>query len=106
MTSTPIIPDTTFSPPPLSREHPVEDPRPTVRPDGAQQGGQTIDDNRTDRAVTSNGTYVSLYDRRVQLVAATLTAHSEMTEQAATELAGYVLYALDHIPEKVRYSGK
>jgi hypothetical protein len=54
----------------------------------------------------SNGTYVSLYDRRVELVTAALTAHSELTEQAAIELAGHVLYALDHIPEKVRYSGK
>jgi hypothetical protein len=56
--------------------------------------------------MTSNGTYVSRYDQRVQLVAAELTARSELTEQAAIELAGHVLCALDHIPEKVRYSGK
>ena len=56
--------------------------------------------------MTSNGTYVSLYDQRVQLVAAALTAHSKLTEKAAIELAGHVLYALDHIPERVRYSGK
>jgi len=56
--------------------------------------------------MTSNGSYVSRYDQRVQLVAAELTARSELTEQAAIELAGHVLYALDHIPEKVRYSGK
>jgi hypothetical protein len=56
--------------------------------------------------MSSNGTYVSLYDQRVRLVAAALTAHSELTKKAAVELAGHVLYALDHIPEKVRYSGK
>jgi Family of unknown function (DUF6307) len=56
--------------------------------------------------MSSNGTYISLYDQRVQLVAAALTARSELTEQAAMELARHVLYALDHIPEKVRYSGK
>ena len=56
--------------------------------------------------MTSDGTYVSLYDKRVQLVAAALTARSELTEQAATELARHVLYALDHIPEKVGYSGR
>jgi hypothetical protein len=56
--------------------------------------------------MTSNITYVSLYDQRVKLVAAALTARSELTEKAAIELAGHVLYALDHIPEKVRYSGK
>jgi hypothetical protein len=56
--------------------------------------------------MTSNGTYVSLYDQRVELVAAALTAHSELTELAAVEVAEHVLYALDHIPEKVRYSGR
>jgi hypothetical protein len=56
--------------------------------------------------MSSNGTYVSLYDQRVRLVAAALTAHSKLTKKAAVELAGHVLYALDHIPEKVRYSGK
>jgi hypothetical protein len=55
--------------------------------------------------MTGNGTYVSLYDQRVELVATTLTAHSDLTEKAAAELAGYILYALDHVPEKVRYSG-
>ena len=38
--------------------------------------------------MTSNGTYVSLYDQRVQLVAAALTVRSELTEKAAIELAG------------------
>jgi hypothetical protein len=56
--------------------------------------------------MTSNGTYVSLYDQRVKLVAAALTAHPQLTEKAAVELAGHVLYALDHIPERVRYSGR
>jgi len=56
--------------------------------------------------MTSNGTYVSLYDQRVELVAAALTANSKLSEKAAIKLAGHVLYALDHIPEKVRYNGK
>jgi len=56
--------------------------------------------------VTSNGPYVSLYDQRVKLVADTLMAHSELEDEAATELAAHVLFALDHIPERVRYSGK
>ena len=56
--------------------------------------------------MTSNGTYVSLYDQRLELVAAALTAHSALTEKDAIELAGHVLHALDHIPEKVRYSGR
>ena len=56
--------------------------------------------------MTSNGTYVSLYDQRVNLVAAALTAHSTLTDEAAAELARHVLYALDHIPERVRYNGK
>jgi hypothetical protein len=56
--------------------------------------------------MTNNGTYVSLYDQRVKLVADTLAAHSTLTGEAVTELARHVLYALDHIPERVRYSGK
>ena len=56
--------------------------------------------------MTTNSTYVSLYDKRVELVTATMIEHSELTEKVATELAGHVLYALDHIPEKVRYNGK
>ena len=51
--------------------------------------------------MTSNGTYVSLYNQRVKLVAAALTAHSELTEKAAIELARHVLNAIDHIPELV-----
>ena len=56
--------------------------------------------------MTNNGTYVSLYDQRVQLVADALTANSPLTGEDAAELARHVLYALDHITERVRYSGK
>jgi Family of unknown function (DUF6307) len=56
--------------------------------------------------MTSNGTYVSLYDQRAKLVADTLMAHSTLKGETATELAAHVLHALDHIPERVRYSGK
>ena len=52
--------------------------------------------------MNTNGTYVSLYDRRVRLVADAIKAHSKLSEQEAHELAVHVLYALDHIPEVVR----
>ena len=52
----------------------------------------------------TNGTYISLYERRVNLVAEALTGHSELTEKTAREAAVHVLYALDHIPEDVRYN--
>jgi len=50
----------------------------------------------------TNGTYVSLYDRRVRLVADAIKAHSKVSETEALELAVHALYALDHIPEVVR----
>ena len=56
--------------------------------------------------MTSNCTYVSRYDQRVKLVADALMAHSELVEDAAREAAVHVLHALDHEPEKVRYSGR
>ena len=52
--------------------------------------------------MSSNGTYVSVYGRRVILVAEALRAHSKLGEKAAKEIAVHVLYALDHIPERVR----
>lgn len=52
--------------------------------------------------MAEQATYVSLHDQRVQLVAKALTAHSELDEKTATELAEHAVYALDHIPEKVR----
>jgi hypothetical protein len=67
---------------------------------------QMIDRPDRNEPMTSPATYLSPYDRRVRLVTATITERSELTEKAATELAGHVLYALDHIPETVRYSGK
>ncbi|HEY0813211.1 MAG TPA: DUF6307 family protein [Pseudonocardia sp.] len=56
--------------------------------------------------MTANGTYISIHDRRVKLVAEAVKAHSELTEKAAFEVAVHVVYALDHIPENVRYGGK
>jgi hypothetical protein len=51
----------------------------------------------------SNGkNYISLYEQRIQLVAAALTQHSKLSEKDASDLAVHVLYAIDHIPEKVR----
>jgi uncharacterized protein DUF6307 len=46
--------------------------------------------------------YISLYDQRIQLVAHALTQHSKLSEKDAADLAVHVLYAIDHIPEKVR----
>ena len=42
------------------------------------------------------------YERRLRLVTETLTQHSEMSAETAGELAKHVLYAIDHIPERVR----
>jgi hypothetical protein len=47
-------------------------------------------------------TYVSVHDQRVKLVAQALMDNSKLSAKAATELAKHALYALDHIPEKVR----
>jgi hypothetical protein len=44
----------------------------------------------------------SPYDRRVDLVKDTITAHSKLSDKAASELAVHVLHALSSIPEKVR----
>lgn len=49
-----------------------------------------------------NATYVSLYDQRVRLVADALRQHSKLADKAAVTLAEHALYALDHIPEKLR----
>jgi hypothetical protein len=46
--------------------------------------------------------YISLYDQRIQLVAHVLVQHSKLSEKDAADLAVHVLYAIDHIPEKVR----
>jgi uncharacterized protein DUF6307 len=54
----------------------------------------------------SSGPFVSQYEQRVKLFAETLTAHTELNESAAAEVAVRVVYALDHIREKVRYSGR
>lgn len=46
--------------------------------------------------------HISAYDKRVKLVSAALTSHSELSEKDARQLAVHVLQSLDHIPEKVR----
>ncbi|MDT7632069.1 MAG: hypothetical protein QOI50_3999 [Pseudonocardiales bacterium] len=46
---------------------------------------------------------LSPYDRRVQLVLATINENEKkLGDKAARNLAVKVLHALDHIPEKVR----
>jgi len=52
--------------------------------------------------MTSNGTYVSLYDRRIQLVQKALRNHSKLGDKTSFNLAIHVLDALDHIPEQTR----
>jgi hypothetical protein len=52
--------------------------------------------------MSSQGAYVSLHDQRVRLIADALVQNSELSDAAAVELAAHALYALDHIPEKVR----
>lgn len=52
--------------------------------------------------MTGNGNYISLYDRRVQLVADVLMQHSKLTKKTAVPLAEHILDALDYIPEKIR----
>jgi ABC-type transport system involved in cytochrome bd biosynthesis fused ATPase/permease subunit len=51
---------------------------------------------------TNTSTYISLYDQRIRLVADALRQHSELSKKDASDLAVHVLYAIDHIPEKVR----
>jgi hypothetical protein len=46
--------------------------------------------------------FMSPYDKRVKLVADTISHHEKLNDKAAAELAVHVLQALDHIPEKVR----
>jgi hypothetical protein len=52
--------------------------------------------------MSSKAVYVSLHDQRLRLVADALVQNSKLSDDAALELAVHVLYALDHIPEKVR----
>jgi Family of unknown function (DUF6307) len=52
--------------------------------------------------MTDNAVYVSLHDQRVRIVADALRQNSKLSDDAAVELAVHAIYALDHIPEKVR----
>ncbi len=52
--------------------------------------------------MSSTSTYISIHDQRVALVADAIRQHSKLDEKAAVKVAGHVLDALDHIPEKVR----
>jgi len=46
--------------------------------------------------------FMSPYEKRLKLVADTISQHEKLGGKAASELAVHVLQALDHIPEKVR----
>jgi Family of unknown function (DUF6307) len=52
--------------------------------------------------MSSTATYVSIHEQRRALVAAAIREHSKLDEKTAAKVAGHVLDALDHIPEKVR----
>jgi hypothetical protein len=52
--------------------------------------------------MTSATTLRTPYDIRVDMVKDTITAHSKIKGQDASELAVHVLHALNSIPEKVR----
>jgi threonine aldolase len=54
----------------------------------------------------SNGTYLSLHDRRVRLIANAVRAHSQLTEKAAVEFAMQATNALNRIPEKGLYGAR
>lgn len=46
--------------------------------------------------------FVSRYEQRVTLVQKVLQKNSTLDDNASHELAVRVVYALDHIPEKLR----
>lgn len=52
--------------------------------------------------MSTNGTYISLYDLRVKQVQKALQDHSTLDDKTSFELAEHVLDALDHIPENSR----
>lgn len=52
--------------------------------------------------MSSNGTVLSPYDKRVQLVVKTINDNEKLGDKATLKLAVQVLHALDHLPEKVR----
>jgi hypothetical protein len=51
---------------------------------------------------TATAPYVSVHEQRARLVADALVRNSDLTDEAARALAEHALYALDHIPEKMR----
>jgi hypothetical protein len=46
--------------------------------------------------------YVSIHEQRLKLVTDAIVEHSPLDRSVALEIARHVLYALDHIPEKLR----
>jgi len=50
----------------------------------------------------SRPTYRTAYERRIDLVATTITEHSALDRDAAVALAREVLAVLDHVPEHMR----
>ena len=52
--------------------------------------------------MASPTTFRTPYDLRVDLVKNTITAHSELGDDAAGKLAVQVLHTLASIPEKIR----
>jgi hypothetical protein len=52
-----------------------------------------------------NRTYLSLHERRVRLIANAARAHSNITKEAAFEVATHAAHALNHIPERMPVAG-
>jgi hypothetical protein len=52
--------------------------------------------------MTSTTAIRTPYDLRLDLVTATITAHSKLGDKAAGDLAAHILHTLTSIPEKVR----
>ena len=73
---------------------PMSSPR-LARPPG-------LSDSREERRMSADVKFMSPYEKRLKLVADTISEHEKLGGKAASELAVHVLQALDHIPEKVR----
>lgn len=52
--------------------------------------------------MSSTMPFVSVYDRRVQIVLGVIQDRTQLKEPEATDLAKRILAEIDHIPERIR----
>ncbi|HWD04421.1 MAG TPA: DUF6307 family protein [Amycolatopsis sp.] len=52
--------------------------------------------------MTTDATYVSRYDRRVELVRAVLKENTKLSDKACRSLAVILLHTMDTVPERMR----